>query len=1465
MPDDFAASVGTLAGGVPIALLPVRLEARYFFDGGILQLLVRIFPDQIHIDAHEPQLAAPERDAGMSYWRERFSSPNPATRTTSPWTTLCTAVGPARASWVVRALTPTNLAALGTSVAPSFPPTELRPSNWSRAARAVALPERWVVIGIREGCEAVRKWTNVVSDTLDVTPTPETDATPAADDALAVQASARWLVDFTEAERVGMAVRITPADITDHRPMALEFSRLYVLGVDWTLAPDKAADMIRQLLTAHVYSDGLSAIEPQTPTNVTATSRPGAPPTDHALEVALDPEHRTPAAAARGTGTDRLWRALGITTMPDDPLTAIPGAAAREQDVASQLATALWESTLGPYLTDFLNPLFPDSRTAQVRDHVRRYLFPAGPFPAIRIARQPYGILPVVAPRHFTPTARELLEPQLIALLTRLRPFWDAGVNRSPHLGHTTDLDADLTALLQTTPLASTFRVRSLAGGVGSSTVELRDYVAAQENVTVLLGAHLRWPSRPDIAAGFTTDPVSQPLRVPLVDAEPIVPGKRLSKNYLGEIAELARTSGTYDAMKAREETSITLLEALIVHAAARELHRADIRTINMHRVASGQITALPDVGVIPITSEFVGFETVTRPAPSEGVVVTTPSEASRIVIPSVTGQQTVRQFVTAAVKRGATVPPEFRPLAEALASMEWLGGRPAEQLDRAVRGLLDVYSHRLDAWYTSLATRRLATVRTASPGGVHLGAYGWLDDLPTVRLAAGTSRGFIHTPSLGQAATAAVLRSGQLAHHDPSDPEHQALNVDLSSHRVRTALTLLDGVAQGQPLAALLGYRFERALREHSPTLAHFVLPLRQLVPLRPDASAPASPSTSPSETLAARDVIDGVALIDRWRTRDGATSAIALQPPPTPAEWEQLTSEVERLADAYDAVADVLVAEAVHQNVAGNNERAGAVLAALDRQGRPPPMDFVRTPRTGKSYTQRLLVLVADEVLPAPWQTIAPDARAKAEPRLNAWIARLIGEPRRVRFAATVTGVTRELTATLDQLGLSPLSLVMATHAPGHDAPSELEERLLHRFAGQLSAPVPETKLVLLAAAPKGSGPSIVGLGAFRVLMRWVYALITTHRPATACDLALPQDEADEGLDDAQLDARADALATAYASGRSALETVAAAATPTEQALRDALWGAAAFGVDGSLPALAPLSTTAPSFRDELLAQARAVAATMRTAAATERDLVAASAGATPKQRVEHHTQRIRALLGEQFPVLPCFTVANAPALTASHAARPTLCAGDDLAPATWLRRMALVRAGVDRLARVRGAAEMLQSNVAPRDLVLVQLPHAQAERWLALPFAGPAGEAQVAIVAHCSGTMNFSAPLAGIVCDAWPETIPGREETTGIAFQHDAPGARAPQAVLLAVPPAATNPAWSVDTILDTLIEAHDLARIRAVGPNSLEWLGTLLPAIVLPDFFSPDFPAANLRGLAARVADQAATSPPVPAKE
>jgi hypothetical protein len=87
-----------------------------------------------------------------------------------------------------------------------------------------------------------------------------------------------------------------------------------------------------------------------------------------------------------------------------------------------------------------------------------------------------------------------------------------------------------------------------------------------------------------------------------------------------------------------------------------------------------------------------------------------------------------------------------------------------------------------------------------------------------------------------------------------------------------------------------------------------------------------------------------------------------------------------------------------------------------------------------------------------------------------------------------------------------------------------------------------------------------------------------------------------------------------------------------------------------------------------------------------------------------------------------------------------------------------------------------------------------------------------------------------------DEWVEVIPNATETTGLAFHFNEPNARAPQAVLLAVPPD-DRPAWDAETLETILLETMEMAKLRAVDaaalqpadPDAPSLVGQLLPAL------------------------------------
>ena len=213
--------------------------------------------------------------------------------------------------------------------------------------------------------------------------------------------------------------------------------------------------------------------------------------------------------------------------------------------------------------------------------------------------------------------------------------------------------------------------------------------------------------------------------------------------------------------------------------------------------------------------------------------------------------------------------PPEspFARLADLRASLDRLATLPTAELDRLLTETLDACSHRLDVWVTAIehVAAGQAARRASRPTGaptLHLGGYGWVENVrpppsrrrspaPTPRRSPGSTTtaggscrnrtgrrcarcdsrpsdngGFVHAPSMTQAAAGAVLRSGYLSHR--ATPDEPVLAIDLSSDRTRAALWLLDGVRQGLSLGALTGYQFEEQLHEAEPRRLRPAVPRR-------------------------------------------------------------------------------------------------------------------------------------------------------------------------------------------------------------------------------------------------------------------------------------------------------------------------------------------------------------------------------------------------------------------------------------------------------------------------------------------------------------------------------------------------------------------------------------------------------------------------------------------------------------
>jgi hypothetical protein len=130
----------------------------------------------------------------------------------------------------------------------------------------------------------------------------------------------------------------------------------------------------------------------------------------------------------------------------------------------------------------------------------------------------------------------------------------------------------------------------------------------------------------------------------------------------------------------------------------------------------------------------------------------------------------------------------------------------------------------------------------------------------------------------------------------------------------------------------------------------------------------------------------------------------------------------------------------------------------------------------------------------------------------------------------------------------------------------------------------------------------------------------------------------------------------------------------------------------------------------------------------------------------------------------------------------------------------------------------------------LSATQLPHRAGAPWVAERFGDeanrpPSGVVSLALVRAAQPAATDA--WAGIVLDDWTELIPNREESTAVAFHYDDPGAEAPQAVLVTVPPGDES-TWSLDAVVAIVRETFELARIRGVDAGMLPALSQFLPA-------------------------------------
>ncbi|GAB3442630.1 hypothetical protein GCM10027517_19960 [Phycicoccus ginsengisoli] len=1416
----------------PLVLLPVRLETRFGRVGRRTVLRVRIYPDDVHVDGLQRGLSDEETAAGRSWWTAAWQDPVPETA----WQHLVDAVGAGRAEWVAEACTPRNLAQRGTAQ-PDFGPV---PPAGARRIVARALPDRFVVFA-DQGGKVSRAVGRPVPPDLQVSPVPLDDQPVSAGSGLTVPQGSEWLVDYQQAEQVGMAVTVTLAQ------SVTRVDRVVVVGARGSRTPAAGADELEQLLAAHRFgAGGLSLLAQGTPTNNDDSARSPYQRRPAPVPPSLDASAGT---ARADSDTTALATTLGVDATV---ATHLLGQGTGEQQVAQWTNTALWQPGWGDYLNRLdahgvpgLTDAQEESARQLFRDHVRG----RGPSPAVRVGAQPYGILPVSDLAAWVPRAGETTAGVLAVVRPLLRRWLYAAQHNVPLVRPgAADVDGTLLEVLGTSPVMQGLRVRpnidesmaeplQAALGLGSgwfeqeriiTTAVLAQVLGVDASKGVLGSLHdqtrpLPLPLVSDRDPEFVTALLGTPSRVLAVDS------------VLQALLVLAWQSAELDVAKAAPaEVLPTLVDFVdltpeLRSRAAAMVSRADGATSSELTGLAVEVAGGGVVGGTSLLREYQPLEVV--PASLAEVALASPvtAESRRL------GASALSGWMLAMGTR-----------AEVREAMTRLAGTGLEARRLAVAEALDCSSHRLDAWATAVVADRRARQAAGRAGarGLTVGAYGVVESLSA---QAGTvPDGWLHAPTTRHAIAAGMLRSAHLSHLPDSGTDGGPFAVDLSGTRVRDARQVLDGVRQGQQLAALVGYRIERGLAEAG--LARLQLSLRAIAPLvaRRLSDRDGSDDQLVQESVAAANVVDGLLLL-RLHPPGDETLRHLLDIPPvneyvapgtwkplTGSEWGSVVAVLAAAADTVDAVADVMLSESVVQYAGGNAARAAAAMDAMSSGAAPADtLDVLQVPDSGERITHRVVAVVGGGVPPSPWSTTRP--RAAAEPALEAWAAAHLGDP-----ADVVVGEVDGQRVTLDGAGLCALDLVFA---PSPDS-----------FDLGVRALLPGLRQAVLAQVRDNGWPA-----RFRAVGE-VLAVATSLKPLVSSARALlpdslvgsgAQPERDLAAALPELRSRVEALAGSLATAVAGLQPTVDAVPPdgivADQATADAVSAAVVTALDAyGIPMLPnrarPLDL---SWARQAWEAAEAMSANAQASVAR---LAAKVTDGSPAVQVLEAAQDVATgVLGSGFLVVPSLSAPGGADSFVQAVVQPAFPQPPSTAVRRFVRDHATVRPQVRRLSE----ALLFESALGrPRALTVAQVtevtdsgPAAGTTTWLAgpLPESGPWPDRGVThLVLDTVGDVVAGAPLAGIVLDTWVEDLPEQPGTrarpedprpgrarTGLAVRANGASSRPPQAVLSLVSPDGAR--WTADSVRAVVEQTLDLARARMVTLERLAGDARVLPAL------------------------------------
>ena len=1107
-----------------------------------------------------------EKTAANNYWIDYWLANKDATKIQQALNDLIAAVGSAKSDEINKQYIPENISDkvqtgmdktkvfVYTLVLPDYVP---KTSSWSEAPVAEALPDKFVVILTKGINKRTELFTNGVSDQLPVGPDPslpnEDQVKKDALGNLIVNEELQWMVDFEKAVEVGMATKIN-LNATEYDN---GFDSLKVIGIRFTSDMMQGKKELENLMTNHFYSkNGFGLLKQGTPTNNTEDLPSGYSwmdnPDDSYERIFKHRENFNEVNdLEKKSDGQKLADALGIDS---SILKLVPNANGSDQLEANAINKALFPATMGYFMEEMMHPLFSDNDINHTKQFFSNYVSGRGPIPAIRIGKQPYGILPVsnYSRLNFSTGSTVLTNvsvgknnypENLYKLLKKMDAEWKTFIPSVPHVGQASGdphqilldvigLHANSVEFHQrySQTLKQLYNQISLTAGPFFGA--LIAAAIADRGKTILQSLGLdKELNLPILKKFFFGTP--NLLKGPFVDDVPdseITPVRAYATDGKNYIEWLASSTANNIRMEnfGGNEAPTALLYLLLRHALMQAQSDAATRVLISNKVITDK-TIYFDPDLLHVEENEKGkskFEHLYNTYPTitgnDKTIL-----AEHIYAPSILAnrKETIR-------------------LNETLEALKVLEKVPTARLERLFTEHLDCCNYRLDAWFTALVQYKLDEQRALTKTdknqskGIYLGAYGLLLDvkpenkvLQNVALSPelttifkpndgttlqtdNTNLGYIHAPSLNQAATAAILRNAYDSNKSAGSGNPFAIN--LSSDRVRVAEIFLEGIRNGQSLSSLLGYHFERGLHDKHTLgkgeVDKFIYPLRKVFPLVANRLEDTKTGDDVSiEHTEARNVIDGLKLIEFIQKNGNFNYPFGIAPskglpPATLKEADAINKEVQAIIDIQDAIGDLVLSEQVYQTVLGNITRASGNADAFSKGNHPPDVEVMDTPRTGITLTHRMgIQLNATAVA-----VVGANPRSIAEPSLSEWLTSIFPSPQKVLCKVTYSAPSiSETTVTISQqdLGIDAIDLFYMLQTDTEQGMTDLDDRIQNHVRYSISMHPDTTVFIQYTEGIDAADKTKISFFELSSLMNSLRKIIRSNRYLQPSHLALSQ----------------------------------------------------------------------------------------------------------------------------------------------------------------------------------------------------------------------------------------------------------------------------------------------------------------------------------------------------------------------